>query len=119
MSRNDRGFPVCRILHDIFAIPHNLLIGFAVGVVAPVAAIAAMVAGVRLLTGKVPFLTPEEDDEGENLEPAAGDQSPEGIITVGGGEFFDQVEDNREAENCGGDEFHGPDPPSSDGEFRD
>lgn len=65
MSRNDGDFPVFSILCNIFAIPYNFLIGFVVGVVAPVAAIAAMVAGVRLLTGKVPFLTPEEDDEGE------------------------------------------------------
>jgi hypothetical protein len=67
MSRNDGDFPVFSILYNIFAIPYNFLIGFVVGVVAPVAAIAAMVAGVRLLTGKVPFLTPEEDDEGEEL----------------------------------------------------
>ena len=65
MSRKDGPFPVFSVFYDIFAIPYNFLIGFVVGVVAPVAAIAAMVAGVRLLTGKVPFLTPEEDDEGE------------------------------------------------------
>jgi hypothetical protein len=65
MSRNDGEFPVFSILYNIFAIPTNLLIGFVVGVVAPVAAIAAMVAGVRLLTGKVPFLAREGDGEGE------------------------------------------------------
>jgi hypothetical protein len=54
MSRNDGEFPVFSILYNIFAIPTNLLIGFVVGVVAPVAAIAAMVAGVRLLTGDDP-----------------------------------------------------------------
>ena len=65
MSRNDGNFPSFSILYNIFAIPYSFFIGSVVGVVAPVAAIAAMVAGVRLLTGKVPFLTPEEDDEGE------------------------------------------------------
>lgn len=65
MSRNDGGFPVFSVLYNMFAIPYNFLIGFFVGVVAPAVAIAAMIVGVRLLTGKVPFLTPEEDDEGE------------------------------------------------------
>ena len=42
---------------DIVGIPANLAAGFVAGVVMPVAAIAALAIGVRLITGKVPFLT--------------------------------------------------------------
>jgi hypothetical protein len=53
---NER-FPAFSIIYNIFAIPYNFFMGFVVGVLAPVAAIAAVVAGVRLLTGKVPFVS--------------------------------------------------------------
>jgi hypothetical protein len=46
------------------SIPTSFFAGFVTGILAPVAAIAAMVAGVRLFTGKVPFLArAEEKDE--------------------------------------------------------
>ena len=60
---NDR-FPAFSIVYNVFAIPFNFVMGFVVGLLAPVAAIAAVVAGVRLLTGKVPFLSLGQD-EGE------------------------------------------------------
>jgi len=63
--RDDSALSVFNIVYSIFAIPCNFAIGFIIGVAAPVAAIGAMVAGVRLLTGKVPFLTSVEDKEGE------------------------------------------------------
>jgi hypothetical protein len=51
-----------RILYNVLAIPVNFFAGFLVGAAGPVAAIAAMVFGVRFLTGKMPFLSlsPEE-----------------------------------------------------------
>ena len=48
---------------DILSIPYNLRSGFVVGAMVPVAAIAAIVAGIRLLTGKMPFLSPQEGEE--------------------------------------------------------
>ena len=65
MAKNDGAFPVFGLIYGIVAIPYNFFIGFVVGVAAPVAAIAAMVLGVRFLTGKMPFLTlsGEEDEE--------------------------------------------------------
>jgi hypothetical protein len=39
------------------AIPANLVAGMIAGLFLPLAAIAAMVAGVRLLTGRFPFLS--------------------------------------------------------------
>jgi hypothetical protein len=60
---NDR-YPAFSIIYNIFAIPYNFFMGFVVGLLAPVAAIAAVVAGVRLLTGKVPFVSLAQD-EGE------------------------------------------------------
>jgi hypothetical protein len=55
-KRDNLSLPVLGALFAVFAIPCNLLLGFVVGLLAPVAAIAGMVAGVRLATGKVPFL---------------------------------------------------------------
>ncbi|HSR34587.1 MAG TPA: hypothetical protein VLY63_28795 [Anaerolineae bacterium] len=63
MTNNGRQFPALGILYDILAIPYNFLTGFIVGVVAPVAAIAAMVFGVRFLTGRMPFLSLRQDPE--------------------------------------------------------
>lgn len=69
MAKTDKsGFAAASIAYNIFAIPYNFLMGFIVGVGAPVAAVAAMVAGVRLVTGKVPFLGHTyEDEEGRHL----------------------------------------------------
>jgi hypothetical protein len=55
MSDNGRTFPVLTLVYNLFAIPYNFFIGFLVGVATPVAAIAAMVFGIRFLTGKMPF----------------------------------------------------------------
>lgn len=41
---------------QILAVPFQFLSGLVVGLAAPIAAIGAMVAGIRLLTGQVPFL---------------------------------------------------------------
>lgn len=65
MTNNGRQFPALGIIYDILAIPYNFLTGFLVGVVAPVAAIAAMVFGVRFLTGRMPFLSLSQDQEDE------------------------------------------------------
>ena len=51
------------LLVDVLSIPYNLMSGFIVGAMVPVAAIAAIVAGIRLLTGKMPFLSPQEGEE--------------------------------------------------------
>lgn len=56
MKRSDVSLPGLASLFAVFAIPCNLLSGFLIGLLAPVAAIAGMVAGIRLVTGKVPFL---------------------------------------------------------------
>lgn len=64
----DSKFAAVSIVYNIFAVPYNFLLGFIVGVGAPVAAVAAIVAGVRLATGKVPFLGHTyEDEEGRHL----------------------------------------------------
>lgn len=56
-SSEDSGMGLLGVIVDILAIPYNLLAGVMLGFFAPIAAIAAMVAGVRLLTGKMPFLS--------------------------------------------------------------
>jgi hypothetical protein len=50
-------------LLGVFAIPWSFLSGFFTGLAAPLVAIAGVVAGVRFLTGKVPFLGHAWDDE--------------------------------------------------------
>jgi hypothetical protein len=62
MARQDRSFPVLGLIYSIVAIPFNFFLGFIVGLAAPVAAIAAMVLGVRFLTGKMPFLKLSEEE---------------------------------------------------------
>ena len=65
-SQKDAGFPILKLVVEILSIPYNLLAGFVVGAMVPVAAVAAVVAGVRLITGKMPFLNLVEDGaEGE------------------------------------------------------
>ena len=65
MAKNNGGFPAFSLISGIIAIPFNFLTGFVMGLAAPVAAIAAMVLGVRFITGKMPFLKlgDEEDEE--------------------------------------------------------
>jgi hypothetical protein len=67
MTRNNDAFPVFSIVYNILAIPYNFLMGFVVGLAAPVAATAGIVAGIRLLTGKVPFLSQGQDEVGERF----------------------------------------------------
>ena len=65
-EHNDKPVPVMSAILPILAIPCNFFAGLVTGLVAPVAAIAAMVAGIRLATGKVPFLGHVwVDEEGE------------------------------------------------------
>jgi Na+-translocating ferredoxin:NAD+ oxidoreductase RnfG subunit len=62
MFNSDKnGMGVVGTIAGILAIPYNLLAGLILGFVAPIAAIAAMVAGVRLLTGKMPFLSMQKE----------------------------------------------------------
>jgi hypothetical protein len=69
MTRQEHSIPGLSIAYNIFAIPYNFLLGFIVGLAAPVAAIAAMLAGVRFLTGRMPFLSlgPETDADERQL----------------------------------------------------
>jgi len=64
-SPDESGMAGLGTIVKILAIPYNFLAGLILGFVAPIAAIAAVVGGVRLLTGKMPFLsmqsTPDQD----------------------------------------------------------
>jgi hypothetical protein len=78
----------------VFAIPCNLFAGFFVGLVAPVAAIAGMVALIRLVTGKVPFLGHiYEGEDGErqlSFKLVAPDEA-EGLFTEYKERFGDEL----------------------------
>ena len=77
MAKNGDSSSVLGLVSGIVAIPYNFFIGFIVGVAAPVAAIAAMVLGVRFLTGKMPFLklSDEEEERRLSLELVEEDQA--------------------------------------------
>jgi hypothetical protein len=65
-KRDEKMIPALGIIFDVLAIPCNFVSGFFTGLAAPIAAIAGMVALVRLITGKVPYLGHiYVDDEGE------------------------------------------------------
>jgi hypothetical protein len=51
------------VFGQLLAIPFGFLAGFVTGLVVPVAAIGALVAGIRLVTGMVPFLGEVSVDE--------------------------------------------------------
>jgi hypothetical protein len=65
--KKQESHPGLDLVVDIMAIPYNLVSGFVVGAAVPVAAIAAIVAGIRLVTGKMPFLSPQEGEEERTL----------------------------------------------------
>jgi hypothetical protein len=62
-KRNGRSIPAFGFVFQALAIPGSFFVGFLTGLAAPLAAIAAMVTGVRLLTGRVPFLGHIWEDE--------------------------------------------------------
>lgn len=64
MPRKSKSLPALCGLYSILSIPLNFLLGFVVGLAGPLAAIAAMVMGVRFLTGRLPFLSLGEFEEG-------------------------------------------------------
>ena len=62
-KRKDKGGPLSGVFAQLLAIPYSFLAGFVTGLVLPVAAIGAVVAGIRLATGMVPFLSEVSVDE--------------------------------------------------------
>lgn len=65
MAKKDSSFPVLDLIVGIVAVPYSFFVGFILGLAAPLAAIAAMVFGVRFLTGKMPFLRLTDEQEPE------------------------------------------------------
>jgi hypothetical protein len=76
-SRSDKGFSAFTTLVDVLAIPWNFLSGYFLGLLAPVAAIAAVVAGIRFLTGQVPFLEDVSEAEEGRRRLSLGLMPPE------------------------------------------
>jgi hypothetical protein len=71
------SFPLLSLIFGILDIAFNFLSGFLLGVLAPLAAIAAIVAGIRFLTGRVPFLGDISEDEEGGRQLALQLVSPE------------------------------------------
>ena len=59
----DQSGPLFGGVLQFLAIPYSFLVGFVAGLVLPLAAIGAVVAGIRLVTGMVPFLGEVSVDE--------------------------------------------------------
>ena len=67
MARSRKGsLPALGLVLWMLSIPSSFFAGLVTGLVAPLAAIAAMVAGIRLFTGKVPFLARAEGVDEES-----------------------------------------------------
>ncbi len=62
-KRKDKSGPLSGVIVQLLAIPFSFLTGFVTALVLPVAAIGAVVAGIRLVTGMVPFLGEVSVDE--------------------------------------------------------
>jgi hypothetical protein len=62
-KRKDKNGPLSGVIVQFLTIPYSFLAGFVTGLVLPVAAIGAVVAGIRLVTGMVPFLGEVSVDE--------------------------------------------------------
>jgi hypothetical protein len=57
-----------RFVDELTAVPRHFLLGWLVGILAPVAALAGIVAGVYFFTRKVPFVSGiEEQEDGRHL----------------------------------------------------
>ncbi|MGC9334488.1 MAG: hypothetical protein ACP5JJ_10095 [Anaerolineae bacterium] len=76
-SQKDTGVPVLKLLFDVLSIPYSLFAGFVVGAIVPVAAIGAAIAGVRLITGKMPCLSLVDDEAEEERHLALALVPPE------------------------------------------
>lgn len=64
LRRRNVSSPVPGAFVQFLSIPLSFLTGFATGLVLPVVAIGAVVAGIRFVTGMVPFLGEVSVDEG-------------------------------------------------------
>ncbi len=64
MGKNN-PLTVWGLAFNLVALLYHFFLGVAVGLAAPIVAVAAMVAGVRLLTGKMPFFSQRQDATGE------------------------------------------------------
>ena len=78
-SRDRTSASVPGSLFDILAVPYNFLSGYFLGLLAPAAAITAVVAGMRFLTGQVPFLRDVSEGEGGARRLSLELMSPEQV----------------------------------------
>ena len=62
-KRKDESGPLSGVFVQLLAIPFSFVAGFVTGLALPVAAIGAVVAGIRLMTDMVPFLGEVSVDE--------------------------------------------------------
>ena len=68
LKRKKINSPLSGVMMQILVIPIGILIGFVTGLVLPLVAIGAVVAGIRFVTGMVPFLDEVSvDEEGERV----------------------------------------------------
>jgi hypothetical protein len=62
-KRND-AWAFSGYLGDLMAVPRSFVFGLLSGVLVPVAGLAGIIAGIYLLTGRVPFITHVEEEIG-------------------------------------------------------
>jgi hypothetical protein len=68
LKRKKINSPLSSVMMQLLVIPIGFLTGFMIALVLPVVAIGAVVAGIRFVTGMVPFLDEVSmDEEGERV----------------------------------------------------
>lgn len=63
-SSESNGFDGLGSAFEVLTLPFSFIAGLITGILVPLAAIAAMVAAIRWLTGRLPFLTLLQESEG-------------------------------------------------------
>jgi hypothetical protein len=63
--KRDNAASFSGYLGDLVAVPRSFVFGLLSGVLVPAAGLAGIIAGIYLLTGKVPFVTQVDEEDGE------------------------------------------------------
>ena len=73
-------------LCDLMAVPRSFVFGLLSGAVVPAASLAGIIAGIYLLTGKVPFITQVDEESGERrlIVQLVDPEDARGLLQKGG-----------------------------------
>jgi hypothetical protein len=103
-ARDKESTPaLARYVEELTTVPRHFIVGWLVGLLAPVAALAGIVAGVYFFTKKVPFISGiEEQEHGRRLVIDLVEPDEARMLLRKGGEaaraFGDEIRNELEGE---------------------